>query len=298
MFSPSSLFHAPSTPKHNSGSGGSKLEVFEWTIEELSSFNPVNLVPHETQFREEIDPDHEAEVQAAISSFFNEHQIVPSPKITSSSSSRVQKFSNICNSTALSNIASSTASNNDDNNDCHITSIRISDNNKISKSDSSTQTDLSFPPNLPKEIEELLNRFKNSDNTSDENEHEESNSSIGDRSMMDISTLRRKLFIKPPESPHDVSYTDDTFAVHLSPAPKTPQLAPSNRHLQKIDKNVFGGENSLSSDMFGELSPISMPEGSFDCSSPMSSPANDDISMLSDGKFIFYIFFALKLSRF
>lgn len=50
-------------------------QQFEWTIEDLSSFNPVNLVPHETQFREEMDPIREAQAQAAINSFFSENKI-------------------------------------------------------------------------------------------------------------------------------------------------------------------------------------------------------------------------------
>lgn len=294
MFSPSSLFNAPSTPKQNSG----KLEVFEWTIEDISSFNPVNLIPHETQFREEIDPDHEAEVQAAISSFFNEHQIVPSPK--ASTSTRLQKIefkTDIYNSTALSltNNNNNNAQVSSTDNNCHISSIRkikVSDNNIKIKCDNSTQTDLSFPPILPKEIEDLLNRFKiNSDNK--KHDDIEENENACDRSMMDISTLRRKLFIKPPESPEfNVSCSDEAFANHLSPAPRTPQLARSSRHLQLIEENVIDGDNSLNSDMFGELSPISIPNGSFDCSSPMSSPTND-ISMLSDGKIFYFSYYLI-----
>lgn len=48
---------------------------FEWDIDEISSLNPVNLVPHETQFREELDPVREAQVQDAISSFFKDQKI-------------------------------------------------------------------------------------------------------------------------------------------------------------------------------------------------------------------------------
>jgi hypothetical protein len=65
MISSPSLFQTLSTPK----------KQFEWTIEDLSSFNPVNLVPHETQFSEEMDPIREAQAQAAIKSFFSEQKI-------------------------------------------------------------------------------------------------------------------------------------------------------------------------------------------------------------------------------
>jgi Protein aurora borealis N-terminus len=65
MISSPSLFQTISTPK----------KQFEWTIEDLSSFNPVNLIPHETQFKEDMDPAREAQAQAAINSFFTEQKI-------------------------------------------------------------------------------------------------------------------------------------------------------------------------------------------------------------------------------
>lgn len=269
-----SLFNAPSTPKQNSG----KLEVFEWTIEDLSSFNPVNVVAHETQFRDDMDPEREAQVQAAISSFFSEHQIVPSPKMCK------QKFelSNIYNSTAIPEASSSSTSNNKIDFNCHIAKInKISDK---SVRENSTQTAITFPPSLPKEIEDLFKRFQVNENEKQPSyANNDDEDDINDKSMMDISTLRRKLFIKPPESPEMSanSCTDDTFAIHLSPAPRTPQLRKTI--YEPIIDGGFGCDNSLSSDMFGELSPIAMPVGSFDCSSPLSSSMKD-ISMISDGK--------------
>lgn len=251
------------------------MEVFEWTIEDLSSFNPVNVVAHETQFREEVDPEREAQAQAKITSFFSEHQIVPSPKVQHPM--RVQKINlktDIYNSTALSE------SNNNAQINCHnnpTTTTEVCDNNKI-MCDNSTQTALSFPPILPKDVEDILKRFTIIEESSSSN-NMSANEEDGDRSMMDISTLRRKLFIKQPESPEfDDSYSDDTFAIHLSPAPNTPEFAKSGKRVSE------DGNNSISSDMFGELSPISMPERSFDCSSPMSSHQLNDISMASDGK--------------
>lgn len=65
VISSPSLFHTLETPKRS----------FEWTIDELSSLNPANLTPHETQFFEEFDPVREAKAQAAISSFFTEQII-------------------------------------------------------------------------------------------------------------------------------------------------------------------------------------------------------------------------------
>lgn len=73
VISSPSLFNTLATPKRRSVNHNS--QEFEWTIEELSSLNPVNVVPHETQFREELDPIREAQAQAAINSFFTEQKI-------------------------------------------------------------------------------------------------------------------------------------------------------------------------------------------------------------------------------
>lgn len=74
VISSPSLFHTLATPKRRSSVNQCSQE-FEWTIEELSSLNPVNVVPHETQFREDFDPVREAQAQAAINSFFTEQKI-------------------------------------------------------------------------------------------------------------------------------------------------------------------------------------------------------------------------------
>jgi protein aurora borealis len=238
------------------------LELFEWTIEELSTLNPVNVVAHETQFREENDPEREAEAQAAISSFFSEHQIVPSPQNCQLRKQKIELRSDdqIYNSTALPDNLNRVSS-------CHnISKIR-----KIKESrDVTTQTAVSFPPNLPKEIEDLFKKYQleNDAATPCNNENDDDNQSL----MMDISTLRRKLFIKPPESPETpLLCGDDNFAIHLSPAPKTPELT-GCAHSQ---------DDSLSSDMFGDMSPISLRNDSFNHSSPISC---NDISMASEGK--------------
>lgn len=50
-------------------------DKFQWSIDELSNLVPVNFVPHDTQFQENLDPDREAQAQAAIHSFFTEQII-------------------------------------------------------------------------------------------------------------------------------------------------------------------------------------------------------------------------------
>lgn len=57
MISSPSLFQTSVTSKHDFSS--KPEEQFEWTIEDLSELNPVNVVPHETQFYEVLDPVRE-----------------------------------------------------------------------------------------------------------------------------------------------------------------------------------------------------------------------------------------------
>jgi hypothetical protein len=104
----------------------------------------------------------------------------------------------------------------------------------------------------------------------DANESQDKNNS-----MMDISTLRRKLFIQCPESPEPEDYEDEeSFGVHLSPPPRTPELNTGG------DENAVNSANlkandSFGSDMFGELSPIRK------CSSPQIPSNSNDVSMMS-----------------
>lgn len=144
------------------------------------------------------------------------------------------------------------------------------------KRDMTTQTALSFPPNLPREIEDLLKKYQ----INDQNENDDDNElPANDRSMMDISTLRRKLFIKCPETPEKDSFIlDDSFAVNLSPPPKTPDMT-RNSFMSSQNNNCDAFE-AINSDMFGELSPI---RNEFSNSPAMSS---NDISMTSDGKLL------------
>jgi hypothetical protein len=83
--------------------------------------------------------------------------------------------------------------------------------------------------------------------------------------MIDISTLRRKLFIQRPESPEDFG---NSFEVHLSPPPGSPEIAGCDKNSPLPQNESFG------SDMFGELSPIRKS----------SSPEfhSNDVSMISD----------------
>lgn len=135
------------------------------------------------------------------------------------------------------------------------------------RSDAASQTALTFPPTLPKEVEELLKKYQFF-------EDDEANESIDKNgSMMDISTLRRKLFIQKPDSPQLDDYEDESFGVHLSPPPRTPELT-TGCDDNAVNSANLKGNDSFGSDMFGELSPIRA------CSSPEIH--SNDVSMMSD----------------
>ncbi|XP_017112012.1 protein aurora borealis [Drosophila elegans] len=106
---------------------------FEWNIDEVSQLKPAELEPHETQFHDSPDPEQESRAQLAISAFFKESHIVPSPV------------------------------------DCPLRKQRIiinhnEDNTPISnksrrKRDCEVQTELTLPPILPKALEDALRPY-------------------------------------------------------------------------------------------------------------------------------------------
>lgn len=103
----------------------------------------------------------------------------------------------------------------------------MSDNMPIKKvklCDSVTQTMLTFPPKLTPAMEEVLKQFNL---FQDDQQQDYQDEQIIDESkaMMDLSTLRRKLFINQPTTPSSPAISmDDSLAIHLSPPPKTPDL--------------------------------------------------------------------------
>ncbi|XP_033158394.1 protein aurora borealis [Drosophila mauritiana] len=106
---------------------------FEWNIDEVSQLKPADVEPHETQFHDSPDPEQESKAQLAISAFFKESHIVPSPV------------------------------------DCPLRKQRIilncsEDNTPISNKsrrmrDCEVQTELTLPPLLPKALEDALRPY-------------------------------------------------------------------------------------------------------------------------------------------
>lgn len=242
-----SLFHRPATPQMCS----TQLE-FEWTIDEVSSLNPANVEAHETQFQSIIDPEIEAKAQAAISSFFKEQIIVPSPD------------------------------------DCPLRDQKIilNSNNSLtecrpvkSKRDGYCQTELTLPPNLPKEIEDALRPFFTYTQSQQQTPSKDYDRPANDGNIHDNSidhdardaSLRRKLF-QTYGNANDTSSTEYERDVLLdSPAPQTPELelrnmrsqrflTPQGQRVSDADENHSPLNISLSPvkrESFGCISPIS-----------------------------------------
>ncbi|XP_551809.4 protein aurora borealis isoform X1 [Anopheles gambiae] len=254
MIGSPSLFHRPSTPQNSS------ITQFEWTIDEVSSLGPVNVEPHETQFIETPDPVAEARVQAAISTYFKEHSIVPSPI---DCPLRNQKIVLSKDSSTSTNSSGGGA---------------VSSKRKVR--DGISQTVLSFPPHLPKEIEDVLQKYLTY-NEDQQQKHDtaldESSASSIDHDARDAS-LRRKLFntsaLNDDADDSDAggasryaNSIDDFDLRALSPAPESPEVLVVGELASEQDlkrSRYYGSQEMLNhipesdaDSSFGALSPIS-----------------------------------------
>ncbi|XP_039965845.1 protein aurora borealis [Bactrocera tryoni] len=231
-----SLFQRPTTPQLSS-------TQFEWNIDEVSSLKPAHVEPHETQFHDSPDPDYEAKAQSAISSYFKDHQIVPSPV------------------------------------DCPLRSHRIilselNANTPITKPgrrirDCGTQTELSLPVILPRAVEEALMPYfqphlavadrPNCDTDSQIRFSNDSNASTYSDAK-DIS-LRRKLF--------DMNNIVVLEEGRTSTTESKTKTTYSNSSPSSVCENTRGGHfaivgtlsDSMDKSSFGSLSPISASDG-------------------------------------
>uniref|UniRef100_A0A0K8VYD4 Protein aurora borealis n=1 Tax=Bactrocera latifrons TaxID=174628 RepID=A0A0K8VYD4_BACLA len=231
-----SLFQRPTTPQLSS-------TQFEWNIDEVSSLKPAHVEPHETQFHDSPDPDYEAKAQSAISSYFKDHQIVPSPV------------------------------------DCPLRSHRIilselNANTPITKPgrrirDCGTQTELSLPVILPRAVEEALMPYfqphlavadrPNCDADSQIRFSSDSNASTFSDAK-DIS-LRRKLF--------DMNNIVVLEEGRTSTTESKTKTTYSNSSPSSACENTRGGHfaivgtlsDSMDKSSFGSLSPISASDG-------------------------------------
>uniref|UniRef100_A0A182JK70 Protein aurora borealis n=2 Tax=Anopheles atroparvus TaxID=41427 RepID=A0A182JK70_ANOAO len=269
MIGSPSLFHRPSTP-HDSSS----ISQFEWTIDEVSSLGPANVEVHETQYIETPDPVAEARVQAAISTYFKEHSIVPSPI---DCPLRSQKIVLSKDSVDLSS------------------SVHEKGRSKPRNRDGVSQTVLTFPAQLPKHVEEVLQQyftFKEDQQQNHSSTLDESASCSFDHDARDAS-LRRKLFNisanNEDSDGDDVAgrlgnSLDDVDLRALSPAPDSPEVVVYQESSSQQDlkrTRYFGSQEALYPEDIS-LSPVieSDEESSFGALSPISksslSPCPND----------------------
>ncbi|XP_015601357.1 protein aurora borealis [Cephus cinctus] len=156
---------------------------FAWSVEDLALLHPARIDESPMQQIHCTDPEIELEAQAAINKFFNAPQIIPSPWDAKRKEST--KILN-CNSPT-----------------CPVDNLNTTTESQKSKNECWTQTILSLPPKLPKEVEDVLKGYFTF--TQEQNmENEEANSSN--------SSLRRKLFFNHDDYAED----DDASSISLS----------------------------------------------------------------------------------
>lgn len=100
----------------------------------MSQLKPADVEPHETQFHDSPDPEQESKAQLAISAFFKESHIVPSPVDCPLRKQRI----------ILNELNDNTP---------------ISNKSKTRFRDCEVQTELTLPPVLPKALEEALRPY-------------------------------------------------------------------------------------------------------------------------------------------
>ncbi|KAH8307413.1 hypothetical protein KR044_011702 [Drosophila immigrans] len=193
---------------------------FEWDIEEVSQLKPADVEPHETQFHDSPDPEQESKAQLAISTFFKESHIVPSPVDCPLRKQRII-INEIDENTPLSNRTKSRSR------DCEV------------------QTELTLPPVLPKALEEALRPYF---------QPHLAGSRVA-KSSVDVfnSSMRRKLFdlqniIVLGELEQQQSSADEEHAQMVGSSPQRKQTLFAGR--------LSDGSSGEGSNSFGCLSPI------------------------------------------
>ncbi|XP_035901128.1 protein aurora borealis isoform X1 [Anopheles stephensi] len=253
MIGSPSLFQRPNTPQN------SNITQFEWTIDEVSSLGPANVEPHETQFIETPDPVAEARVQAAISTYFKEYSIVPSPIDCPLRNQKIVLSKDSINTTSTASGPGQA---------------------KRKHRNGMCQTVLSFPPNLPQEVEDMLQKYLTYNEQDQQQKHDGSldvsSASSIDHDARDAS-LRRKLFntsavIDDRDSDGSGASrygnsTDDFDLRALSPAPQSPEVVVVQDKMSEQDlkrSRYYGSQDVLNhivesdaDSSFGALSPIS-----------------------------------------
>ncbi|KAM3962296.1 aurora kinase A activator-like protein bora [Aphomia sociella] len=161
---------------------------FRWDIDQACTLVPADIVACNSQFEPSPDPALEKIAEEATERFFSQEMVMPSPL---ESSKKVKPLHQISNDASI-----------------HITSF-IKDQS-ITMKDVSAQTVLTLPPELPPEIEKILEPFCTF--TQDQN-------ISGDYEITANGSLRRKLFFEEHSDMdhYDSEHTDDEIHVEQRP---------------------------------------------------------------------------------
>lgn len=182
MIGSPSLFHRPATPQMSS-------TQFEWTIEDVASLGPANVEADETQFVMHTDPEIEARAQEAITSYFRDNLILPSPincplreaaaktRLLPDDPQELQQLEE-----RRASVDELAAANNK------------SDLKRIKVRDGVCQTVLTFPPKLPKAVEDLLAGFCTYTQEQQQQQEAEEDEEYTSHNDSSNASLRRKLF--------------------------------------------------------------------------------------------------------
>ncbi|XP_054275186.1 uncharacterized protein LOC128994565 isoform X2 [Macrosteles quadrilineatus] len=117
-------------------------EDLRWTIEDISSINPVPIDEDFSIPSDDEDPERESRVQQEIDRYFNETHVVLSPDDIPKSTSIVEILKNNYHTGAAAS-----------------TPRKVNVNKSMNLKTSATQTNLSLPENLPLELEDSLRSY-------------------------------------------------------------------------------------------------------------------------------------------
>lgn len=211
---------------------------FEWTIDEVSKILPVNVEPDESQFQNSPNPEMEARAQKAISKFFKENKIVPSP------------FNGSVQNCAARSIYKPSAN-----------TPEVKPGRRIR--DCASQTMLTIPAKIPADLEEMLKKYMLPELAEPESIDLPTHlACTTKRDYIKDTSLRRKLFDmqniilldSAPGTPIS-SQTDCDYETMSSLSPM------KENHLQRKSKMKMNVMTPLRSSVdtkcaFGNLSPI------------------------------------------
>nr|XP_003704094.1 PREDICTED: protein aurora borealis isoform X1 [Megachile rotundata]XP_012142440.1 PREDICTED: protein aurora borealis isoform X1 [Megachile rotundata] len=214
---------------------------FSWSVDELALMHPAKIEEYPTQQIYCTDPETEIKAQAAIDQFFTKNEIIPSPWEVKRKDNR-----------AKTKIDLPVESSPDD----------LNTESPSSKKDGWCQTVLTFPPELPPHIAEILKPYFKF--TQDQNvESDDANSSN--------NSLRRKLFCNQEDCLDD----KEESSVYLSPVKSL--ILPSSPPQSGMLVNGAPLRQSQNMDYCHNTSQIVSPS----LSSPNISPIHSTVHNIS-----------------